>query len=52
MPLSKVGEKVLARFEKEYGTKKGKSVFYGKENKDKKFATLVKHGKKHHKKGK
>lgn len=38
MPLSKTGKKVLGKFEEEYGAKKGKSVFYAKENKDKSFA--------------
>ncbi len=37
MPLTKVGKKVEKKFEEEYGEEKGKSVFYAKENKDKKF---------------
>jgi hypothetical protein len=45
MPLSEAGKKLLKKFEQEYGEKKGKNVFYGKEHKDKKFARLVKHGK-------
>jgi len=46
MPLSGTGQSILNAFVQEYGPKKGKSVFYAKENKDKKFARLVKHGKK------
>lgn len=38
MPLSKTGKKVLHKFEKEYGDKKGKGYFYAKENKSKSFA--------------
>ena len=41
MPLSKTGEKVEKKFEKEYGEKKGKSFFYAKENKEKKFASAM-----------
>lgn len=37
MPLTKIGRKVEDKFEKEYGEKKGKSVFFAKENKDEKF---------------
>lgn len=33
MPLTKKGEKILSNMEKEYGTKKGKKVFYASENK-------------------
>lgn len=32
MPLSKSGKKILKKFQKEYGTKEGKSVFYAKMN--------------------
>ena len=28
MPLTKTGKRVLTRFKKEYGKKKGKEVFY------------------------
>lgn len=41
MPLTKVGEKVEEKFEKEYGEKKGKGYFYAKENKDKKFSKAM-----------
>ena len=33
MPLTKKGTKVLAAMKKEYGAKKGKSVFYASINK-------------------
>ena len=33
MPLNKKGKKVLAAMKREYGGKKGKSVFYASENK-------------------
>lgn len=33
MPLSKKGKKIMKAFKKEYGAKKGKSVFYAAENK-------------------
>jgi hypothetical protein len=33
MPLTKTGKKVLRSMRKEYGTKKGKSVFYASINK-------------------
>jgi len=46
MPLSGTGQSILNAFIQEYGSSKGKSVFYAKENKDAKFARLVKHGKK------
>lgn len=32
MPLTKKGEKILTNMEKEYGGKKGKSVFYASAN--------------------
>lgn len=32
MPLNKKGKKVLGEMTKEYGAKKGKSVFYAMEN--------------------
>lgn len=35
MPLTKVGEKVLANMKKQYGEKKGESVFYSSINKNK-----------------
>jgi len=41
MSLNKTGKKVLKEFKKEYGEKKGKSVFYAKENKSKSFANTV-----------
>lgn len=33
MPLNKKGKKIKANMEKEYGKKKGDSVFYASENK-------------------
>lgn len=33
MPLTKMGKKVEGKFEKEYGEKKGKKVFYATEKK-------------------
>ncbi len=33
MPLNKKGKKIEKAMEKEYGAKKGKSVFYASENK-------------------
>lgn len=36
MPLSKSGKKVLGNMKKQYGSKKGKSVFYASMNKKKK----------------
>lgn len=41
MPLTNTGKKVLGKFEKEYGSKKGKSVFYAKENKSGSFAEAM-----------
>ena len=41
MPLPAKGKKVLAAFVKEYGKKKGKSVFYAKANKSRAFAKAV-----------
>jgi len=35
MPLNKKGIKIEAAFEKEYGAKKGKSIFYATVNKGK-----------------
>jgi hypothetical protein len=35
MPLTDKGSKILNAMEKEYGEKKGKSVFYASENKGK-----------------
>jgi hypothetical protein len=35
MPLTTKGKKILKAVEKEYGKKKGKSVFYAMENKGK-----------------
>lgn len=35
MPLTKKGEKVMRELKKEYGTKKGQSVFYALINKGK-----------------
>lgn len=33
MPLNKKGKKIMKAMKKEYGAKKGKSVFYGAVNK-------------------
>lgn len=47
MPLNKKGKKIKAKMEKEYGKKKGKSVFYASENKGTiKGVTKKKKGKK------
>lgn len=35
MPLTKKGKDILKEFEKEYGQKRGKSIFYAWENKHK-----------------
>lgn len=35
MPLTKKGKKIMSAMEKEYGGKKGKSVFYASINKGK-----------------
>lgn len=45
MPLTKSGKKVMRAMKKEYGTKKGKSVFYASINK-KKAGSSKWHGKK------
>jgi len=41
MPLSSKGASLLQEFTDRYGAKKGKRVFYAKENKDKKFRRTV-----------
>ena len=46
MPLSEAGRKILHAMIQEYGNKKGKKVFYAKENKGGKFAEIVKKYKK------
>lgn len=33
MPLTSKGKKIMKAFKKEYGSKKGKSVFYASKNK-------------------
>jgi len=45
MPLSKAGSDIMHAFIQEYGKKAGKSYFYAKENKDKKFRRLIRKGK-------
>jgi hypothetical protein len=50
MPITKKGEKIKAAMEKEYGSKKGTSVFYASANKGK--ITGVEGGKKAKPKGK
>lgn len=35
MPLNKKGKKIMSEMKKEYGTKKGKKVFYASKNKGK-----------------
>jgi hypothetical protein len=45
MPLSSAGHDIMAAFVQEYGYKKGRSVFYAKEAKDKKFRRLIRKGK-------
>ena len=37
MVLSKKGKNILKEFEKEYGKKKGKNIFYAWENKHKEY---------------
>lgn len=32
MPLTKHGKKLMSKFQSEYGTKKGKSIFYASKN--------------------
>lgn len=46
MPLSSAGYDILKAFIQEYGPKKGKSVFYAKENKSEKFRKLIRKKKK------
>lgn len=41
MPQTETGKSVLTKFIREYGAKKGKSVFYGKINSSKNFAKAV-----------
>lgn len=41
MPLNTTGKKVLGKFQSEYGSKKGKSVFYARENKSKNFSEAM-----------
>ena len=43
MPLSEKGEEIKKKFKKKYG-EEGEGYFYAKERKDKKFASIVKHG--------
>jgi len=33
MPLNKKGKKIMSAMKKEYGSKKGESIFYASENK-------------------
>ena len=42
MPLSGKGESALAGFVRQYGAKRGKRIFFKKENSDPKFARMVK----------
>lgn len=44
MPLSSKGAELLEKFQGKYGSKKGKRVFYAKENSDKKFRRTVRGG--------
>jgi hypothetical protein len=41
MPQTATGSTVMSKFVKEYGAKKGKSVFYAKANSSKKFASAM-----------
>lgn len=41
MPLTEAGKKILHQMKEEYGDEKGETVFYSKENGDKKFKKLV-----------
>ena len=47
MPLTKKGHKILAAMKKQYGTKKGKRVFYASQNKGTIKGTHKKRRKKH-----
>lgn len=42
MPLGPTGKRVRAEMQDRYGADRGKAVFYGKENKDPKFARAMK----------
>lgn len=45
MPLSSKGEEIKSKMMRHYGAEKGKRVFYATENKNPKFARVVKrHG--------
>lgn len=52
MPLNEKGKKIKAAMKKEYGEKKGESVFYASENKGTIKGVTKKGAKKHNKKGK
>ena len=41
MPLGSTGQSILNAFVQEYGGKKGKRIFYSKENADPKFRKLI-----------
>lgn len=41
MPLTKTGQKIMAKMKSEYGNKKGESVFYATINKGKLNRSLV-----------
>jgi hypothetical protein len=47
MPLTKKGQKIKAAMIKEYGAKKGTSVFYASENKGTIKGVAKKRGKRH-----
>ena len=42
MPLTKKGRKIMSAMKKQYGSKKGKQVFYASENKGR-IAGVAKH---------
>lgn len=46
MPLNKKGKKILKSMEEEYGSKRGKAVFYASENKGTIKGVTKKKGKK------
>lgn len=48
MPLTSKGRKIKAAMEREYGKKKGESVFYASENKGTIKGVAKHHKKKHH----
>ena len=50
MPLTKTGHKVLRSMQKQYGTEKGKRVFYAKQNVENGYTEKWHKGSKKHRK--